>query len=338
MKTKLNLMSATALVAGVCAIAPAASADELVMSSWLPPSHPLVTDALQPWADEVAKVTEGRVTVRILPSPLGPPPAAFDLAVDGIADITYGLQSFSKDERFLRSEIGQFSFLGNTGAKTSSAFWEVYAGDLDAQGEHQGTKLLSLWVHGPGMLHNNARKIETPEDFKGLKIRVPGGYIAELVADLGVTTQFMGPGEVFEKLSNKVIDGAVFPMEALASFNLAPHLTNTLKVDGGLYNTTWFLVMSEGTWDGLSEADKAAIEAISGGTLAAQAGAVWDQADAIGIEAAQKANVASDEPPPAVLERIREIAAAKEAAWSEKLAGQGFDGLAALARIRELAN
>lgn len=340
MKNEKNRTLRALMAASVSAIGltvGAAHAEELVMSSWLPPTHPLVTKVMQPWADEVAKVTEGRVTVRILPSPLGPPPAAFDLAVDGIADITYGLQSFSKDARFQRSEIGQFSFLGNTAEKTSTAFWTVYAGDLDAQAEHQGTKLLSLWVHGPGMFHNNARKIEKPEDFQGLKIRVPGGYVADLVAELGVTTQFMGPGEVFEKLSNHVIDGVTFPMEALNSFNLAPHLTNTLKVDGGLYNTTWFLVMNEGRWDGLSDQDKAAIEGISGAALSAKAGVIWDEADQAGIAAAEAAKVSMDDAPAEVLAHIQTIAAAHEAAWSEKLAAEGFDGQAALARIRELA-
>ena len=224
-----------------------------------------------------------------------------------------------------------------TAERTSSAFWTVYADDLDAQAEHQGTKLLSLWVHGPGMLHNNARKIEKPEDFQGLKIRVPGGYIADLVAELGATTQFMGPGEVFEKLSNHVIDGVTFPMEALNSFNLAPHLTNTLKVDGGLYNTTWFLVMNEGRWDGLSDQDKAAIEGISGAALSAKAGVIWDEADKAGIAAAEAAHVSMDDATPEVLARIHELAAAHEADWSEKLAAQGFDGAAALAKLRELA-
>ena len=66
-----------------------AFAEELVMSSWLPPKHPVVAGIMQPWAKAVADATEGRVTVRMLPKPLGPPPAHYDLAFDGVADITY---------------------------------------------------------------------------------------------------------------------------------------------------------------------------------------------------------------------------------------------------------
>jgi len=86
-----------ALVAGY--MTPAFS-ETLVMSSWLPPKHPIVTNVMEPWAEQVAEVTEGRVKVRMLAKPLGSPPSHFDLAADGIADITYGLHSFTKDFKY----------------------------------------------------------------------------------------------------------------------------------------------------------------------------------------------------------------------------------------------
>jgi len=329
-------------VAAVSALALSASAmtaqaEEYVLSSWLPPTHPIVTGVVQPWADQVAEVTEGRVTVRILPRPLGPPPAHFDMASNGIADITYGLHSFTTDDRFLRSRIGQFSFLGDDAVSTSVAYWNVYGSDLDAAAEHEGTHLLGLWVHGPGMFHNNQHRIEEPADFAGLKIRVPGGYIAELVEELGVITQFMGPGDVFEKLSTGVIDGVTFPAEALKAFNLSQHIKYSMTVPGGLYNTSWFMVMNEDRWTDLSDEDRAAIEAISGAALAETAGTVWNAADAGGIEDGAANDVEFHEASEAVLARVQEIATAKEAEWAEAVAAQGFDGAAALAALREQA-
>ena len=324
-------------VLAVSSTATTAQAEEYVLSSWLPPTHPIVTGVIQPWADQVAEVTEGRVTVRILPRPLGPPPAHFDLAADGIADITYGLHSFTTDDRFLRSRIGQFSFLGDDAVSTSVAYWRVYGGDLDAAAEHERTHLLGLWVHGPGMFHNNQHRIDEPGDFAGLKIRVPGGYIAELVEDLGATTQFMGPGEVFEKLSTGVIDGVTFPAEALRAFNLSPHIAYSMSVPGGLYNTSWFMVMNEDRWADLSDADRAAISAISGEVLAENAGRVWNQADAAGLADGEAHGVEFYAASDAVLQRVQQIASAREAEWAEAVAAQGFDGSAALSALRELA-
>lgn len=325
---------ATATASALTGLAATASADELVLSSWLPPKHAVVTDIIKPWAKQVGEVTDGRVTVRVLPKPLGPPPAHFDLAADGVADITYGLHSYTKDDRFLRSRIGQFSFIADTATDGSKAYWNVYGGALKAQDEHKGTKLLGLWVHGPGMFHNSQRKIETPEDFAGLKIRTPGGYIAGLSQDLGITTQFMGPGEVYEKLSRGVIDGVTFPMEAVRAFKLGDYLKHSMKIPGGIYNTSWFLVMNEDIWDGISAEDQAAIEKISGEALAELAGSAWDQSDARGAAYVAETDIEVYDAPAPVLDAIKALAAERESTWVDAVSETGFDGAAALNEFR----
>lgn len=326
---------ATAAVGASIFTSTAALADTtLALSSWLPPRHPIVVNAIKPWANEVSEVTEGRVTVRILAKPLGSPPAHYDMAAEGIADITYGLHSFTTDDRFERSRIGQFSFLGDDAVSGSTAFWNVYSGPLDAQAEHEGVKLLGLFVHGPGVLHNNVRQINTLADIDGLKVRVPGGYISDLMSDLGAETLFMSSGEVFEKLSRGVIDGVTFTYEALTAFKLTDDLKYTTRVPGGLYNTTWFLVMNEGAWEGISEADRAAIDAISGAAFAERVGTAWNGADEKALEAIAEAGIEITDAPAELLESIKSMASAHELAWAEAVAEDGFDGAAALNELR----
>ncbi len=308
---------------------------ELVMSSWLPPRHPIVVGAMKPWAKEVEKVTEGRVSVRVLARPLGAPPAHYDMAEEGVADITYGLHSFTTDDRFQRSRIGQFSFLGDDAVSASVAFWNVYSGPLDAQSEHHGTKLLGLFVHGPGALHNNVRKIEADGDLSGLKIRVPGGYIADLMGDLGASTLFMSSGEVYEKLSRGVIDGVTFPKEGLTAFNLTDDISYSLNIPGGLYNTTWFLVMNDGKWNEISAEDQAAIEAISGEAFARLVGAAWNKADGAAVDKLKSAGIDDHMASDALVAKIKSVAAAHEASWADAISGAGFDGAAALAELRK---
>lgn len=336
LRTSFARLASVAALATILATG-AAQAEELIMSSWLPPQHPIASGVIAPWAAQVAEVTDGRVTVRILPRPLGRPHAHFDLVADGDADIAYGLHSFMNDNRFLRSRIGQFSFLGDDAVATSQAYWDVYSNKLDAAAEHEGTHLLSLGVHGPGMFHNNKRAIESVSDFAGLKIRVPGGYISDMVESLGARAQFMGPGEVFGRLSTGVIDGVTFPMEALKAFNLADHITNTLTVPGGLYNISWFMVMNADRWAAISAQDQAAISEISGAALAATAGAVWNAADKGGVDAATAAGITIAPANADVMAAISEYAAFAEAKWAKTLAGQGFDGAAALEAIRAQA-
>lgn len=310
-------------------------AEELVLSSWLPPRHPIVENAIKPWAEAIAKATEGRVTIRVLAKPLGSPPAHFDMARDGIADITYGLHSFTEDDRFTRARIGQFSFLGDDPVKNSEAFWTVYTEQLGAAEEHAGTHLLGLFMHGPGMLHNNQRPITTVEDLKGLKIRVPGGYVADLLKGFGVEPLFMASGEVYEKLSRGVVDGVAFPFDAIASFKLADYLKYTTEVPGGIYNTTWFLVINQAKWEAISPEDQAAITELSGMAFAKRVGDAWRGADELGAKAAEAGKMQIDPASPEVVAAIRARAAELEGTWADSL-GAGYDGRAALAAFRKI--
>jgi TRAP-type C4-dicarboxylate transport system substrate-binding protein len=324
------------LIGGLFALASGlpAFAEELVLSSWLPPRHPIVENAFKPWAEEVAKVTDGRVTVRVLAKPLGSPPAHFDMARDDIADITYGLHSFTEDDRFKRARIGQFSFLGDDAVANSEAFWTVYTEQLGAAEEHAGTHLLGLFMHGPGMLHNNQRPIKDLKDLEGLKIRVPGGYVADLLKGFGVEPLFMASGEVYEKLSRGVVDGVAFPYDAIASFKLADYLKYTTKLPGGIYNTTWFFVINQAKWDAISPEDQAAITALSGMAFAKRVGEAWTKADEIGVAAAE-GKMEVDPASPEVVAAIRARAAELEGEWADSL-GAGYDGRAALAAFRQM--
>ncbi|KGJ21069.1 TRAP transporter substrate-binding protein [Paracoccus sanguinis] len=310
------------------------AAEELIMSSWLPPKHPIVVNAMEPWAAEVAKVTDGRVTVRIMGKPLGSPPAHFDMARDGIADITYGLHSFTEDDRFNGARLGQFSFMGDDAVKNSEAFWTIYRDKLGAEEEHAGTHLLGLFMHGPGLLHNNKRKIEKPEDMAGLKIRVPGGYVGDLVSALGASPLFMSSPEVYEKLSRGVIDGVAFTYEAMTAFNLTDHIKYSMTVPGGIYNTTWFLVMNEAKWNALSEEDRKAIDGISGMAFADRVGKAWNDADTAARDVVGD-KVDFYEAPAAVVDALRKAATELEAKWAASLP-QGRDGAAALAEFRQM--
>lgn len=321
-------------LAGLLLSAAPVLAEELIFSSWLPPKHPIVVNAFEPWAEEVGKVTDGRVTVRIMAKPLGSPPAHFDMARDGIADITYGLHSFTEDDRFKRARLGQFSFLGDDAIANSKAYWKIYGETLNAADEHQGTHLLGLFMHGPGLLHNNLRKIETVDDMKGMKLRVPGGYVADLVSTFGASPLFMSSPEVYEKLSRGVIDGVAFTYEAMTAFNLTDYIKYSMIVPGGIFNTTWFFVINEDRWEALSEEDRAAITAISGDAFAERVGKAWNDADAAAIKDVGD-RVEFYDASPEVVSALHEAATKLETSWAESL-GADYDGAAALAEFRKM--
>ena len=61
--------------------------------------------------------------------------------------------------------------------------------------------------HGPNIIHSK-KPIRTIEDFRGLKLRVPGGMIAEGFAAAGARTTLLPGGEVFSALEKGTVDAA----------------------------------------------------------------------------------------------------------------------------------
>jgi TRAP-type C4-dicarboxylate transport system substrate-binding protein len=304
----------------------------LTMSSWLPPSHPLVSDLLVPFAAEVETATEGRVTVQILPAPLGPPPAAFDIAKNGIADITYGVQGYVQG-RFNTAAMGEMPMLGDSAEAVSVGYWRVFDKYLRAAGEYDGVKVLSVFAHGPGALFTKGTELTEPEQIAGQKIRIGSTVAHTIVSALGAVPVEGPSSKAYELLSQGVADGILFPFESVEFFNLIPLLDHGFVVPGGLYNTSFFIVMNQAKFDGLSPQDQAAIDRISGEALARKTGQMWDRADAKG-RAAMEGKITLHTADDAQVAILAETLAPVIEAQIASVTAAGVDGAAAYEMLK----
>lgn len=305
----------------------------LRLSNWLPPSHPVVKDIMQPWAEQVKEATEGRVEVQILDAPLGPPPAHFDLVSSGAADIGFSAHSYTPG-RFTLTEIGELPFLTPSSLANSLALWKVWQEMLADKNEHAGVKVLALFGHGPGHLFTTKREVSPLSELKGAKIRVAGAVTDQLVQGLDMVSVQAPSSESYELLSNGIADGIVFPYESVPFFKLDGLVKHGLRVPGGLYNVSFFMVMNQARFDSLSEEDRAAIDKVSGEALVRMAGEAWDAADAAGLTALE----GKVEFHNATAEETAEIEADAKAIYDRVRKGydaKGVDFDAALAMFRE---
>ena len=71
----------------------------------------------------------------------------------------------------------------------------------------QGLMYVNRIHHGPNIIHSK-KPIRTINDFKDLKLRVPGGMIAEGFAAIGARTTLLPGGEVFSALEKGTVDAA----------------------------------------------------------------------------------------------------------------------------------
>jgi TRAP-type C4-dicarboxylate transport system substrate-binding protein len=155
----------------------------------------------------------------------------------------------------------------------------------------------------------------------------------DVATALGAVPVQSPSSKAYELLKGGIVDGILFPFESVEYFKLIDLLDQGVTVPGGLYNTSFFVVMNKAKWEALSDADKAAIDAISGEALSRRAGKVWDAVDAKG-RAAMEGKIAvraATEAEVGALTTLLEPVVAKHLA---NVSATGIDGAAALADLR----
>lgn len=310
-----------------------AQAAELTLSSWLPPAHALTKDILVPWAEAVEEATEGRVTHTLLPKAVAAPPATYDAVADGLADVSLGVHGYTPG-RFVLTKSAEFPFLGDDATSISVAYQRIHERYFADKGEHEEVVVLSVFTHGPGHIWNKVRPVAQVSDLEGLKIRVGGGVVNDVTKALGVTSILKPASASFELLNTGVVDGVFFPKESIAIFKLQDLIRHGTTVPGGLYNTSFFMVMNRGAFDALSAEDQDALMSVSGQALARRAGQAWDAADTWGEGVAREAGVEIQAASDAMLADIAERTRAIEEAWYDEAAGKGIDGKAVMEAFR----
>ena len=334
-RTVRALMAASGLAAGLIASPGAALAQvELSMSAWVPATHMLVRDGMMPWMQEVEKVTQGRVKIKLLPKPVTNPVNHFDAVRDGLADLAFVSHSYTP-ARFPMTRIGVLPFSGNNAEANSVALWRIYSKHFMKLDEHKGVKLLTIYTHGPGIFWNARKPIKTVEDFAGLKIRVGGGIAADVANALGVNAIFKPAPESYELLSSGVVDGVMFPGESIQSFKLDKLVKYATAFPGGLYSDSHAVIMNTDRWSKLPKADQDAIMAISGEAFSRNVGKAWDKNAVAGINVFKAAGGEVVPADAALVKAVTEKTARFESEWVKLAAEKGLDGKALIAEYRD---
>ena len=314
--------------------APGANAETVWrMSNWVPPSHLLTREVLAPWIADVARVTEGRVRIEALKAPLGKPPAHFDIAADGIADVTIGVHGYTPG-RFTLTQVVELPFLSDSAEVLSVAYWRTHQAYLAAANEHDGVHVLGLWTHGPGHIFNSRRPIKKLDDLVGLKFRVGGGLVSDISEVLGTVGVPAPATKAYELLSNGVAEGIFFPTESVVFFNLAKLMRYATLVPGGLYNASFFVIVNQARWDAIDAADRDAIMAVSGEVLARRAGQAGDTADKTGLRDLITEGVRISVLGTPALLSLKQRLAFAEHDWVARANALGVDGALIAAALR----
>lgn len=170
------------------------------------------------FAEDVKKGTQGRVEIKVFPnSQLGSETAMIEgLQLGTIEMGLIGGASFQNIEPKMGVEGIPYAWADHQHAYRAfdGELGRRLAGLLD----RKGVKILAWWENGFRHVTNNKRPIHTPEDLKGLKLRVtPDKIRLDTFKALGALPVPMAFSELYSALQQGTVDGQENPFAIIYS-------------------------------------------------------------------------------------------------------------------------
>lgn len=212
-------------------------------------------------ADEIAKRTEGRYAIEVFPaSSIGNENDLFQGLALGAVDLVFtGSFYASGIHGPMAISSGPFMFRDYDHWKAyrdSDLFAEI-AAEFEKKSAH---KVLGLTYYGARHLTSN-RRIERPEDMKGMKLRVPNAPMYLLFPkSVGANAAPIAFAEVYLALQQGVVEGQENPLPTILAkkfYEVQSHIMLTGHLMDSLVT-----VAGGGAWNGMSDADRAIFSAV----------------------------------------------------------------------------
>jgi len=231
---------------------------KLRLSTFWPPQHPF-TKLLGEWGKDVEKATSGRITVTVFAaSTLSPPMQVYDNTVKGVVDVGANLLAYSPGRlplsEVLQQPLGYRN--GYQGSKLADAFYKKFKPK-----EFDDVQVMFLHGAAPGFIFTK-NPVKSTADVKGLRIKA-NAENADIVRNLGASPVTMPVTETYDALSRGVVDGCLFPLEALQGFKIGEVVKTVIENYGVSYLTSMYVIMNKDKWKAISPADQKAIEKIN---------------------------------------------------------------------------
>jgi len=185
------------------------------ISHYVNETHPIHTGAKM-FAKNVEKRTNGEVLITVYPAnTLGTPPEQLEQVKLGALDMSLNTQG--QTEYYAKaSATAQIPFLFSDYGHAHRTLDGPAADWLGPAFEKAGFIQLANWEWGFRNVSNTVRPINTPEDVKGLKIRVPPEFHLQMLFEaLGAVVTKIAWPELYMALAQHVVDGQENPLSAI---------------------------------------------------------------------------------------------------------------------------
>ena len=292
----------------------------LKMGSWVPAQHAL-NPALIAWGESLKAASGGTITAALFPSEqLGKAFDHYDMARDGISDVSYVNPGYQPG-RFPIFAAASLPFMvsnAKAGSAAIDAWYRAYAAK-----EMKDVHFCFAFAHDPGALHSR-KKIVSPAEIKGMKVRPASATIGQMVTLLGGTNVQASAPESRDMLERGVAEAITFPWGSLTLFGIDKVVKYHMDVP--LYVTPFVWVMNNDKYNAMSASQKKAVDSHCTSEWAEKVASAW--AD---FEIAGRAKLVADSGrevyklTPDQLNAWKQAVAPTEVQWAADLKKTGQD-------------
>ena len=218
----------------------------------LPVTHPMNLRAKE-MVEAIRTETKGRVDIQIFPNnQLGSDTDMLSQLRSG------GIELFTMSGLILSTLVPAASINGIGFAFADyAAVWKAMDGDLGAYIRAQIAKsnliaMDKIWDNGFRQVTSSTRPVTTPDDLKGMKLRVPTSPLwTSMFKALGAAPVSINFAEVYSALQTKVVEGQENPLAIISTAKLY-EVQKYCSLTNHMWDGFWFLANGR-AWERLPE-------------------------------------------------------------------------------------
>ena len=218
----------------------------------LPETHPMNLRARE-MAAAIKQETNGRFDLQIFPS------SQLGSDTDTLSQIpSGGVEFFTLSGLILSTLVPAASINGMGFAFPDyDTVWKAMDGDLGAHIRAQIAKanliaLDKIWDNGFRQTTTSTRPVQTPDDFRGMKLRVPVSPLwTSMFKALDASPASINFNEVYSALQTKVVDGQENPLAIISTAKLY-EVQKYCSLTNHMWDGFWFLA-NRRAWEALPD-------------------------------------------------------------------------------------
>ncbi|MEM9843312.1 MAG: TRAP transporter substrate-binding protein [Pseudomonadota bacterium] len=259
-----------------------ATAEELSVATFVPPTHESITGALAWFEKEISERSGGTLTLKLFAAgQLGAGPTQqYKRAVEGVADITFGIAS-TTPTLFPKTMLAVPPGVAVDALDSTERMWAVF--DQYMADEWTDVKVLAIGNPAGGMIIST-KDVSTIDGMKGAKIVPFASMTTPVIQGMGAVPVQLDPSEHYTGLSTGTIDGAISTIN-----NIMPPWNLDEVADYAILNTPAtfnpvFYVMNRERYEGLSDEHRAVIDEVSGLPFSMELARSFHHADEVALE------------------------------------------------------